>query len=158
MTLTLTHIHSHPKHLPLNPKGQHTPNLTEAKRSTLCTMEWIVNHPPMKRNLIAPIQMRNMYHLQIKVWSHAECFLGIFTSCQHRPQYITFIYLTVPTTHTSPHETHEANLMRTHRHIDVNHYALDNQGRAVCLTPFPNALEGTHANTKVPFIHVGQQD
>ena len=52
----------------------------------------------------------------------------------------------------------EANLMRTCRHIDVNHYALDNQGRAVHLTPFPNALEGTHANTKVPFIHVGEQD
>ena len=46
--------------------------------------------------------------------------------------------------------------MHTRRHIDVNHYALNNQGRAVCVTPVPNALEGTHPNTKVPFTYVGQ--
>ena len=39
--------------------------------------------------------------------------------------------------------------MCTRRHIDVNHYALDNQGRAVRVTAFPNALEGTHANTNM---------
>ena len=48
--------------------------------------------------------------------------------------------------------------MRTHRHIDVNHYALNNQGRAVHVTPYPNALEGTHPNNKVPFIYVAQHD
>ena len=36
--------------------------------------------------------------------------------------------------------------MCTRRHIDVNHYALDNQGRVVHVTPYPNALEGTNPN------------
>ena len=69
---------------------------------------------------------------------------------------MSLISLTVPTTCTSPHEMRESNMMRTHRNIDVNHYALDNKGRAVCVTPYPNALEGTNENNKVPFRYVTQ--
>ena len=48
--------------------------------------------------------------------------------------------------------------MHTRRNIDVNHYALNNKGRAVRVTPYPNSLEGTNQNKKVPFIYVRQHD
>ena len=69
---------------------------------------------------------------------------------------MSLISLTVPTTYTSPHEMCESNMMHTRRNIDVNHYALDNKGRAVHVPAYPNALEGTNENNKVPFIYVTQ--
>ena len=37
----------------------------------------------------------------------------------------------VQSTRDSPHETREANSMRTHHHLPVLHYELDNRGVAV---------------------------
>ena len=42
-----------------------------------------------------------------------------------------------------PHETREANTMRTRRNIPVLHYALDSRGKPMQVKPYPNALQGT---------------
>ena len=51
-------------------------------------------------------------------------------------------YVVAPATHDSPHETHEANLMHLRRNIKVNHYALNDKGAPVSITPSSKSLEG----------------
>ena len=46
------------------------------------------------------------------------------------------------TTRNSPHETREANAMHSRLNIDVQHYQLDDKGRPMKVTEFPNAIEG----------------
>ena len=51
-------------------------------------------------------------------------------------------YLVAPATRDSPHETCEANLMHLRRNIKVNHYALNDKGTPVSVTPSSQSLEG----------------
>ena len=45
--------------------------------------------------------------------------------------------------HTStPHETREANVMRTRQNIDIMHYELDSTGKPVTIDYYPGAIEG----------------
>ena len=51
-------------------------------------------------------------------------------------------YVVAPATCDSPHETCEANLMHLRRNIKVNHYALNDKGAPVSVTPSSQSLEG----------------
>ena len=58
------------------------------------------------------------------------------------------IHSTVASTRSSPHETRTANAMRTHRNIPVFHFKLNDQGKAVKVPLFPNALAGAITSCK----------
>ena len=60
----------------------------------------------------------------------------------HKYLCLSWDYVVVPATRDSPHETHEANLMRLRRNIKVNHYALIEKGAPVSVTPSSQSLEG----------------
>ena len=51
-------------------------------------------------------------------------------------------YVVAPATCDSPHETREANLMHLRRNIKVHHYALNEKGAPVLVTPSSQFLEG----------------
>ena len=60
----------------------------------------------------------------------------------HNSLCLSLDYVVAPATCDSPHETREANLMRLRRNIKVNHYALNQKGAPVPITPSSLSLEG----------------
>ena len=59
---------------------------------------------------------------------------------------LTTHYILAPATHDSPHETREVNLMHLRRNIQVKHYALNDKGAPVSVTPSSQLLEGVKSH------------